>query len=50
MSAIFAMDVTAGFIDGMSGGELAIGAVVIVMLGISIALIVKGFRGRPPRD
>ncbi|BCW87329.1 hypothetical protein sos41_04580 [Alphaproteobacteria bacterium SO-S41] len=50
MSALFAADVTSGFFEDMSGGELAIGAVVIVILGISIALIVKGFRGRPPRD
>ena len=49
MSALFATDVSASFLD-MSGGDLVVAAVVIVILAASITLIVKGFRGRPPRD
>ena len=51
MSALAALDLASGFLIGdMSPGGLIAAAAVIVLVGFSIAVILKGFRNRPPRD
>lgn len=50
MSALFALDVSSSFIEDMGGGSLAAGALVILLIGFSVALILRGFRRPPPRD
>lgn len=50
MSALPALDLSSGFLDDMTGGDLVVAGAVIILIGISIALILKGFRRPPPRD